>query len=220
MHCPKRSVLRVLAALVALAAAAVPAFADPAADPAVAKKLYDLGYPTDHKVAIQRWRADTDRRSTGPLSADETAALLAHPMPEFFAAMVGNPFTGLGVAMRHKSREAAEREAIKLCKAQGGGSTCTAPLITRAEHCVVVIGYNVTIDRRPTYRTSVAVSPNTELSTSRGMEGCQVGATHPHLCKPLLSYCGDGRSFQVFDGRKPPEIAVDDKPAETTAGGN
>lgn len=201
---------RVAAFMLVLAALAgvSPAVAEQAVDPAVVKKLYDLGYPADNKVAIQRWRADTDRRGTGPLSEDEKTALLAHPLPEFFAAMVGNPFTGLGVALRHKSREEAEREAIRLCKEKGGGSGCAGPVVTRSEHCVVIVGYNVTINRRPTYRTSVAVSPDANLSMTRAQEGCQTGATHPQLCKPLISYCGDGRSLQVFDGSQKPDTAA------------
>lgn len=195
-----------LLALVTTLAVAAPAMAnDPSTEQAVTKKLYDLGYPADRKVALQRWRADTDRRSTGPLSDDETAALLAHPMPEFFAAMVGNPFSGLGLAIRHKTRDEAERDAIRLCKLNGGGATCTAPLVTRSEHCVAVIGYNVTINRRPTYRVSVAVSPEIKLSLDRGMEGCQTGATHPKSCRLLLSYCGDGRELQINDGEQTAE---------------
>jgi hypothetical protein len=193
-------------AVTALCGAA--AAADPATDQAVVKKLYDLGYPTDEKVAIQRWRADTDRLGTGPLSDEEKTALLAHPMPEFFAAMAGNPFTGMGLAVRHKTREDAERDAEQLCRKQGGGATCVAPMVTRTEHCVVIVGYTATINRRPTYRTSVAVSPDIDLSHQRAMEGCQSGASHPKMCRPLVSYCGDGRSLKMYDDEPTTEAAA------------
>ena len=196
-------------ALVMTALSAAPAIAnEPSTEQAVARKLHDLGYPADQKVALQRWRADTDRRGTGLLTAEETAALLAHPMPEFFAAMTGNPFTGLGLAMRHKTRGDAEREAIRLCKLEGGGATCVAPMVTRSEHCVVVAGYEVTIDRRPTYRISVAVSPDIKLSHDRAMEGCQSGASHPKQCRPLVSYCGDGGELHIYDGEQTTSAAV------------
>ena len=176
-------------------------------DESITRKLHDLGYPANPTIAIQRWRADTDRRGQGPLTPEETAALIAHPLPEFFAAMAGNPFTGMGLAVRHTTRDEAEREAVRLCKAQGGGATCANPLVTRAEHCVAILGFNVTINRRPTYRTSVAVSPDMKLSLDRGMEGCQNGATHPHLCAPLVTYCGDGRSLEMFDAKPAAETA-------------
>lgn len=201
-----RRVFAVLGTVIAAFIASAPlAVANEPVTPeqAVERKLYDLGYPSDQSVAIQRWRSDTGRRATGPLSPEETAALLNHRDPEFLAAMVGNPFTGLGVAVRHKSRADAEQEAIKLCRQQGGGSACVNPLVVRAEHCVAVVGYNVTIERRPTYRTSVAVSTDAKLAMERAVEGCQTGATHPGMCKPLLKFCGDGRDMQVFDGRQP-----------------
>ncbi len=170
--------------------------------PAVAKKLYELGYPADAGLAVQRWRSDNGRRETGPLMEAETAALLAQPQPEFLAAMVGNPFTGMGLALRHQTREAAEREAIKLCKANGGGSSCVGPTVLRAEQCVAIVGYSVTVERRPTHRTSIAVSTDATRSMNAAREGCPIGASHPGLCRPLLRFCGDGRELEVFDGKQ------------------
>ena len=132
-------------------AATTPCFAQ-ALQPDVLRKLHDLGYPSDTTIAIQRWRADNGRRETGPLGAEETAALIAQPLPEFFAAMVGNPFTGMGLALRHKTRAEAEQEALKLCRAQGGGATCANPQVVRADQCVAAVGYSVTIDRRSSRR--------------------------------------------------------------------
>lgn len=171
--------------------------------PAAIKKLHDLGYPADLSLAIQRWRTDTGRQETGPLNEAESAELLAQPLSEFMAAMVGSPFTGMGLAMRHQTRQDAEREAIRLCKANGGGSACSRPLAVRAEQCVAIVGYTVTIDRRPTYRTSVAISTAANASMNAAKEACPIGASHPELCRPLLSFCGDGREFHVFDDKEP-----------------
>jgi hypothetical protein len=166
----------------------------------VAKKLYDLGYPADTEIAIQRWRSENRRTETGPLTEPETSALLAQPLPEFLAAMVGNPFIGMGLALRHKTREDAEREAIRHCKAKGGGTFCAIPLVIRAEQCVALAGYKVTIARRPTFRTSLAISTDAKRSMNAAKEACPLGASHPSMCKPLLSFCGDGRDLRVFDG--------------------
>lgn len=203
---------RVMALLTAIAASsALPASAEPsAALPAVTRRLHDLGYPADPALAVQRWRTDNRRTETGPLSEAETAALLAQPLPEFMGAMVGNPFTGMGLAMRHSTRDQAEREAIRLCKVNGGGTACVSPLAVRAEQCVAIVGYAVAIDRRPTYRTSVAISGDAQLSMNAAKEACPAGASHPAMCSPVLSFCGDGRDFKVFDGREP-------APAESTA---
>jgi hypothetical protein len=176
---------------------------------AVVRKLYDLGYPTDQAFAVQRWRADTRRTATGPLTAEERAALLAQPDPEHLAAMVGNPFTGMGLAVKHKLRAEAEQEAIRLCKAQGGGSSCTRPLVTRADQCVAIVGYQVTINRRPHYRTSVAVSGDVTRSLAAANDACPAGASHPELCRPLLTYCGDGRDLQLFEDGKPVERSAE-----------
>ena len=198
-----------LAAVIAVVSAAPVMAAEMAAvTPAVLKKLSDLGYPSDPQIAIQRWRADARRSESGALGAEESEALMAQPLPEFLAAMAGNPFTGLGLALRHKTREEAEVEAVKICKVQGGGATCANPMVVRADQCVAVVGYNVMIERRPTYRTSVAVSTDGKLSMDRANEGCQTGASHPALCRPLLSYCGDGREFQVFDDSKSADAAT------------
>lgn len=202
--------VRVLALFTAIAFAVgtLPALAKNASiQPAVAKKLHELGYPADTEIAVQKWRTDNGSAQSGPLTDTETSALLAQPLPEFLAAMVGNPFTGMGLAMRHKTRADAEREAIGLCKSNGGGTACTNPLVVRAEQCVAVTGYTVTIDRRPHYRTSVAVSTDMKLSMNAAKEACPVGATHPELCRPLLSFCGDGRELHVFDGTEAGEAA-------------
>jgi hypothetical protein len=194
-----RRAFTIIAAVVAVLGSA-PAFASKVeASEAAARKLHALGYPADMALAVQRWRSDTGRRETGELTTDETSALMAQPMPEFIGAMVGNPFTGMGLAMRHKSRDDAEREATRLCKANGGGSTCVSPMVVRADQCVVIVGYSVTVDRRPTYRTSVAVSTDLKASLDAATEACPQGASHPELCRPLLSYCGDGRDFKVFE---------------------
>lgn len=168
-------------------------------DAASEKKLYDLGYPADPVIAVKRWRADTNRIGTGPLAADETSALQAHALPEFYGAMAGNPFLGMGLALRHKTRPEAEREAAQLCRQQGGGSACGVPVVIRADHCVFIAGYDITLDRRPTYRTSVAVSADIKLSRDRAIEACQTGASHPERCRPLVSFCGDGRAYESFD---------------------
>ena len=170
-------------------------------DPAVMKKLHELGYPADAQAAIQRWRTDNGRTATGPLGVDEAAALLAQRQPEFMAAIAGNPFTGMGVAMRHETRAAAEREAIEICKDEGGGAACVGPAVVRAEQCVVIVGYSVTIDRRPTYRVSVAISTDSSRAMEHAKEACQNGATHPAQCRPLLRFCGDGREVTLFDGK-------------------
>lgn len=206
MHRVLAIVTAALAAFVAIAPHAAAEATAP--DQAVARKLHDLGYPSDHAIAVQRWRTDTGRRASGPLTAEETAALLDHQTPEFMAAMVGNPFTGLGLALRHKTRAEAELDAVKLCRQQGGGATCVNPLVLRGEHCVAVVGYSVVLERRPTHRTSVAVSTDARLAMERAVEGCQTGATHPGLCKPLLKFCGDGRDVNLFDGREAPASAA------------
>lgn len=196
-----RFAFTILAAIIALSGA-TPLFAAESEpnDKAVAfRKLHALGYPADTTLAVQRWRTENGRRETGELTTAEATALAAQPHPEFIAAMVGNPFTGLGLAMRHKTREDAEREAIKLCKANGGGSECVHPMVVRAEQCVGIVGYNVTIDRRPTYRTSVAVSTDVEASLNAAKEACPVGASHPAMCRRLLSFCGNGEAFKVFE---------------------
>lgn len=172
---------------------------DALVQPGVAKKLHELGYPADTDIAVQKWRTEHGRPETGPLTDAEISSLLAQPLPEFLGAMVGNPFTGMGLALRHKNRADAEREAITLCKANGGGTSCASPLVVRGEQCVAVTGYTVTIDRRPTYRTSVAVSTDARLSMNAAKEACPIGASHPALCQPLLSFCGDGRELRVFD---------------------
>ncbi len=188
-----------IAALAAFAFTISPATAQQGGAPDVTRKLYELGYPADQNLAIQRWRGDTRRTGDGPLSPDETSALMAQTPPEFFSAMTGNPFTGMGLALRHEKRDEAEREAVRLCKAEGGGSTCTSPLVIRAGLCVVVVGYTVKIDRRPHHRVSVAISSDMKLARERGQEGCQTGATHPQLCKTLITYCGDGSQFDLRD---------------------
>ncbi len=190
-----------LAGIVAASCAAptVAAETEPNDTAAAFRKLHALGYPADSTLAVQRWRTENGRRETGALTSGEMTALAAQPNPEFISAMVGNPFTGLGLAMRHKTREDAESEAIKLCKANGGGAECVNPMVVRAEQCVGIVGYNVTIDRRPTYRTSVAVSTDAEASLNAAKEACPVGATHPSMCRPLVSFCGNGEAFKVFE---------------------
>lgn len=191
----------ILAGFIGVASPASAFAAGVAADEAALafRKLHALGYPADTTLAVQRWRTDNGRRETGELTPAEATALAAQPDPEFLAAMVGNPFTGLGLAMRHKTREDAEREAIKLCKANGGGGECVNPMVVRAEQCVGIVGYSTTIDRRPTYRTSVAVSQDIDASLNAAKEACPVGATHPQMCRPLLSFCGNGEAFKVFE---------------------
>jgi hypothetical protein len=196
-----RFAFTILAAIFALSSA-VPAFtaeSEPNENASALRKLYALGYPADTSLAIQRWRAENGRRETGELTPGEATAIGAQPNPEFLAAMAGNPFTGLGLAMRHTTREDAEREAIKLCKANGGGGECVNPMVVRAEQCVGIVGYSTTIDRRPTYRTSVAVSKDIDASLNAAKEACPVGASHPALCRPLLSFCGNGEAFKVFE---------------------
>lgn len=175
------------------------------ADPAVTKKLHALGYPADLQSAVQRWRSDNSRTGSGPLRADEAAALLGQPQPEFMGAMVGNPFTGMGVSMRHATREEAEREAIEICKDEGGGEACVNPTVVRAEQCAVVVGYNVTIDRRPTYRVSVAISTDSQRALDHAREACKNGATHPGRCQLLLRFCGDGREVTMFNESREPD---------------
>jgi len=196
-----RYAFTILAAVIAMSTAP-PSFAaksESSDNAAAARKLHASGYPTDFKLAVQRWRTENGRRETGDLTPTEATALAAQPDPEFLAAMVGNPFTGLGLAMRHKTREDAEREAIKLCKANGGGSECVNPMVVRAEQCVGIVGYSTTIDRRPTYRTSVAVSKDIDASLNAAKEACPVGASHPQMCRPLLTFCGNGEAFKVFE---------------------
>jgi len=196
-----RSIATVLAVAVALlGVVAGPPTQAQTRDPAAIKKLHDLAYPADTRFAIQRWRADSGRTGDGPLKPDETAALMAQPLPEFIGAMVGNPFTGMGIAVKHPTREAAEREAIKLCRENGGGSTCTRPIALRGDQCVAIVGYETTIDRRPTYRTSVAIGVEMERSMNAAKEACPAGATHPELCRPLVTFCGDGKHLKLFDG--------------------
>lgn len=163
------------------------------------RKLHALGYPSDNSLAIQRWRSDNRREEKGDLTENEIAALVAQSLPESLGAMTGNPFTGMGLAMGHKTREEAEREAIALCKANGGDATCANPLVVRAEQCVAMVGYSVTVARRPTYRTSVGVSTDLQRALNGAKEGCTMGASHPALCRPLLTYCGDGREFKIFE---------------------
>jgi hypothetical protein len=190
-----------LALLVGLQLSAEPTHAtDALVQSGVAKKLYELGYPADTGIAVQKWRSENRSAATGPLTDAETSALLAQPLPEFLGAVVGNPFIGMGLALRHKTRQEAEREAIQHCKAKGGGTFCATPLVVRAEQCVAVAGYMVTIERRPTYRTSVAISSDAQRSMNAAKEACPLGASHPSLCKPLVSFCGDGRDLHLFDG--------------------
>ena len=199
-----RRTLTLLAAALALAIASQASAQQSAAqlsagvDPAVSKKLHDLGYPADLQSAVQRWRSDNGGTGAGPLRAEEAAAILAQPQPEFMGAMVGNPFTGMGVAMRHATRAEAEAEAIDICKHEGGGDACVNPTVVRAEQCAVVVGYNVTIDRRPTYRLSVAISTDSQRALDHAKEACRNGATHPGQCQPLLRFCGDGREVTMF----------------------
>ncbi len=202
-----RRVLALTVLIASLASSAPGHATDALVQPAVAKQLYELGYPADTEIAVQKWRTDNRRSETGPLTDTETSALLGQPLPEFLGAMVGNPFTGMGLAMRHSTRAGAEREAISLCKANGGGASCASPLVVRGEQCVAVTGYTVTIDRRPTYRTSVAVSTDAKLSMNAAKEACPIGASHPALCQPVLSFCGDGREFRVFDGEPQAETS-------------
>ena len=185
------------------------AFATPAAaQDAAATKLYDLGYPTDPQLAVQRWRSDNRLAGTGPLTDEERITLLAQASPEFVAAVVGNPFTGMGLALRHSKRDEAEREAIRSCKAQGGGPGCVSPIVLRAEQCAVISGYTIKVDRRPMYRVTTAISTDISLAGERSMEGCQTGASHPQMCRLLVKLCGDGRAF---------EIEGADKTADATA---
>lgn len=189
-----------LAALTTLGAHAAQAQERAALAPEVAAKFYELGYPADAQLAVSRWRADNRLAGTGELSDGERAMLLAQPKPAFVAAMVGNPFTGMGIAVRHDNRADAERDAIKSCRAQGGGSSCNTPVVLRAEQCAVLIGYTVKIDRRPHHRVSTAISTDVRLATERGQEACQMGASHPQMCRVLVKFCGDGSQFEI-DGQ-------------------
>lgn len=167
-----------------------------------AKKLHDLGFPADPVIALQRWRAETGRTEMGSITEAEVDALLAQPDPEFMGAMVGNPFTGMGLALRHKTRADAEREATRLCRANGGGADCSNPQAVRDDQCVAIVGYSVVIDRRPTHRTSVAVSTDLQRSMQAAREACPAGASHPSLCRPLVNFCGDGRALEIFEENK------------------
>jgi hypothetical protein len=197
------------AQLAVLPVATTPAAAQQTAmAPDAARKLYELGYPADTNVAVQRWRTDTHRIGDGQLTEEEKAALTTQAAPESFSAMTGNPFTGMGLALRHQKREDAEREAVRLCKAEGGGSACTSPLTVRAGLCVVLVGYTVDIDRRPHHRVSVAISSDVKLAQDRGLDGCQTGATHPQLCRSLVTFCGDGSEFKIHDEDKSAEVSA------------
>ncbi len=186
----------------AISSAAEPAAISSAAEPAAldkdaARKLYELGYPTDNTLAVQRWRSDNRLSASGAMTAAERQTLMAQAAPELVTAMTGNPFTGMGLALRHTRREDAEKEAIRFCKAQGGGSGCVAPMIVRAEQCVVLVGYSAKIDRRPHHRVTTAISTDVKLATERGIEACQTGASHPQLCRVLVKFCGDGSHFEI-----------------------
>ena len=185
-----------LAALILLPANASAAEPSPL-DKDAARKLYELGYPSDNVLAVQRWRSDNRLSSSGALTDAERQTLMAQASPEFVAAMTGNPFTGMGLALRHTRREEAEKEAVRLCKAQGGGSGCVAPMVVRAESCVVLVGYTVKIDRRPHHRVTTAISTDIMLAEERGLEACQTGASHPQMCRVITKFCGDGSHFQI-----------------------
>ena len=160
---------------------------------AATARLHALGYPADTRIAIQRWRTDTGRTGAGPLTPEESAAVLAHPMPQFFAAFAGNPFQGMGIAVRHKTPGEAEAQARTLCRRQGGGAACGIAQVIPGGQCMFVSGYVGHGERRPS-RGSWIVAPSMELARSTSLAHCRKGAG-PALadrCAPLASFCADG----------------------------
>lgn len=161
------------------------------------KRLYDLGYPMDTTVAVRRWRADTGSTGTGLLTAAEIAAILAQPDPEFFAAFAGNPFQGLGISVRHKTRSAAEAQAIDLCRRQGGGKTCDTVHVIPAGQCMFVSGYRLPRgDRRP-HRGTFVIGFDLTAARTKSFDACNAGALA--RCRPILSFCADGSQMNRFD---------------------
>jgi hypothetical protein len=165
---------------------------------AAGQRLYALGYPADESLAVARWRADAGSRSIGPLTPEEAAVVLEQPDPPHFAAFAGNPFQGMGIAVRHKTRADAEAHAVALCRRQGGGSACAAVNVVPGGKCVAVHGYLAGPGVRRGSRGSYVVAPTMEIARVRSLEHCRTGAgpSAARLCKPMLAFCADGTRME------------------------
>lgn len=151
--------------------------------------------------AIAQWRGDNRRTANGPLSPEETAALLAQPVPEFFAVVAGNPYQGMGLAMRHKTRTDAEAEAVNLCVRSGGDRTkiCARLHVASGANCMFMYAYKIDNRRERTIRTSLAMNTDLAVARAQAHDGCGNGSPHAAKCEPVISFCADGSKLQLFD---------------------
>jgi hypothetical protein len=209
--------LRVISVIASMAAVIVLASGSPRAQMIMSPKqeiaeeraayarLYVLGYPADEQLAVRRWRGDTGRRGSGPLSGEEVAAVLAQPEPPHYAAFAGNPFQGMGIAVRHKTRAEAEAQAVGLCRREGGTEKlCSTVHVIPGGQCMGVAGYKLrSKDSRPSRGTYV-VAPSIDIARTKSIELChrQSGPAMAGLCKQILSFCADG-SEMVRPGATP-----------------
>jgi len=164
------------------------------------ERLYQLGYPADAALAVQRWRNDSGSDGTGRLSEDEMLAILEQPEPSFYAAFSGNPFRGMGIAVRHPTREEAEKQALTLCRRQGGGRACADVQVIPGGQCMFVAGYSLRPrDRRPS-RGSYIIAPSLEIARDKALDNCRsdAGPSMASQCKPMLSFCADGSHLERF----------------------
>jgi hypothetical protein len=188
--------LTALSSTVTLAEPLQPAKMEIRNEEAAYARLFELGYPADRALAVRRWRADTGRKGIDGLTVEEVAAVLSQPMPEFFAAFAGNPFQGLGIAVRHKTRSAAEAQAVELCRQQKGGAACREFHVIPGGQCMFASGYHLPAgDRRPS-RASFAIALEIEFARQKSFEMCSRGALA--TCRPILSFCADGSRLVRF----------------------
>ena len=115
------------------------------------------------------------------------------PKPDLWGAIAVSPSLAWGSSWNAKTREDAEREALKYCKATAGDSPCTIK-VTVADVCVALVmstQEKVTTIGGPTGASNFADSAATLRCQRAGGKACRV----------ITSFCADGGRRHDLNGR-------------------
>lgn len=166
--------------------------------PEIAKRLYDLGYPAvgdNADLGVAQWRSRSGRKTIGPLTQDEAAAVGREPMPPAFGAYLGDPFKGYGVAVRQTSRTAATAMAVEDCKKNGGPSCDPGrAIVFTGQRCLALAGYKdeVGADGKLYTAFSAFVGDTAQDAKTIAVRNCASDPDGQKHCKPLFAHCADG----------------------------
>jgi hypothetical protein len=115
------------------------------------------------------------------------------PKPDVWGAIAVSPSLSWGSSWNAKTREDAEREALKHCRATAGDSPCTIK-VTVADVCVSLV-----VSTKERVATIGGPTGASNFADSAATLRCQRAGGH--ACRVVSSFCADGGRRHDLNGR-------------------